>query len=49
MPSDVKEIQTNNMHLSTEWKGRTGKYLVRGQGERTEGDVSFLPVEGMIH
>ena len=25
-----------NMYLLTEWKGRTGKYLARGQGVRTE-------------
>ena len=26
----------NNMYLLTEWEGRTGKYLARGQGVRTE-------------
>ena len=26
----------NNMSLLTEWEGRTGKYLARGQGVRTE-------------
>ena len=27
---------TNNMYLLTEWEGRTGKYLARGHGVRTE-------------
>ena len=26
----------DNMYLLTEWEGRTGKYLARGQGVRTE-------------
>ena len=26
----------NNMYLLTEWEGRTGKYLARGHGVRTE-------------
>ena len=26
----------NDMYLLTEWEGRTGKYLARGQGVRTE-------------
>ena len=26
----------NNMYLLTEWEGRTGKYLARGQGVRIE-------------
>ena len=25
-----------NMYLLTEWEGRTGKYLARGHGVRTE-------------
>ena len=29
----------NNMYLLTEWEGRTGKYLARGQGVRTERSV----------
>ena len=28
--------QKNNKYLLTEWEGRTGKYLARGQGVRTE-------------
>ena len=27
---------SSNMYLLTEWEGRTGKYLARGQGIRTE-------------
>ena len=30
------EPSANNMYLLTEWEGRTGKYLARGQGVRTE-------------
>ena len=26
----------DNMYLLTEWEGRTGKYLARGHGVRTE-------------
>ena len=26
----------DNVYLLTEWKSRTGKYLARGQGVRTE-------------
>ena len=26
----------NDMYLLTEWEDRTGKYLARGQGVRTE-------------
>ena len=29
-------IYNENMYLLTEWEGRTGKYLARGQGVRTE-------------
>ena len=28
--------KTQTMYLLTEWEGRTGKYLARGQGVRTE-------------
>ena len=28
--------QVSNMYLLTEWEGRTGKYLARGHGVRTE-------------
>ena len=28
--------RANNMYLLTEWEGRTGKYLARGHGVRTE-------------
>ena len=27
------------MYLLTEWEGRTGKYLARGHGVRTEGQI----------
>ena len=30
------EVEGNIMYLLTEWEGRTGKYLARGQGVRTE-------------
>ena len=29
-------IHRNVMYLFTEWEGRTGKYLARGHGVRTE-------------
>ena len=29
-------ININIMYLLTEWEGRTGKYLARGQGVRIE-------------
>ena len=33
----IGEIERcNNMYLLTEWEGRTGKYLARGHGVRTE-------------
>ena len=31
------------MYLLTEWEGRTGKYLVRGQGVRTERSEARTP------
>ena len=31
-----QEWMSDNMYLLTEWEGRTGKYLARGQGVRTE-------------
>ena len=34
--SDAQKNQVINMYLLTEWEGRTGKYLARGQGVRTE-------------
>ena len=33
---EYKRIEGNTMYLLTEWEGRTGKYLARGQGVRTE-------------
>ena len=33
----------NTMYLLTEWKGRTGKYLARGHGVRTEGSEVRAP------
>ena len=35
--SVVRNDKVHNMYLLTEWEGRTGKYLARGQGVRTEG------------
>ena len=32
-----------NMYLLTEWEGRTGKYLARGHGVRTEGQIFSRP------
>ena len=32
----MKTSPLNNMYLLTEWEGRTGKYLARGQGVRSE-------------
>ena len=29
-------MTVDNMYLLTEWEGRTGKYLARGQDVRTE-------------
>ena len=34
---------SNNMYLLTEWEGRTGKYLARGQGVRTERSEVRVP------
>ena len=31
-----RKTEKKNMYLLTEWEGRTGKYLARGQGVRTE-------------
>ena len=33
---DLVQCNMNNMYLLTEWEGRTGKYLGRGQDVRTE-------------
>ena len=37
-PSDqsLSSGQANTMYFLTDWEGRTGKYLARGQGVRTE-------------
>ena len=35
-PSEFRFLTVNNMYLLTEWEGRTGKYLARGHGVRTE-------------
>ena len=34
------------MYLLTEWEGRTGKYLARGQGVRTERSEVMRPDQG---
>ena len=33
----------NNMYLLTEWEGRTGKYLARGQGVRPDREPNIFP------
>ena len=36
-------IQSKIMYLLTEWEGRTGKYLARGHGVRTErSDLTYI-------
>ena len=33
---ELSTCKVSNMYLLTEWEGRTGKYLARGQDVRTE-------------
>ena len=35
-PCFIFRVFNRNMYLLTEWEGRTGKYLARGQDVRTE-------------
>ena len=39
----ISRVTPRNMYLLTEWEGRTGKYLARGNGVRTKRNEVRVP------